>query len=70
MNQELIQYLQKQIRTTEDRLVQYTRDLEGRELPKRFLFVKIQKYLNDFLKRQSSNRLIMIPGFAEWVRQP
>lgn len=62
MEQELIQYLQKQIRTSEDRLNKYTHDLKGNELPKRFLFVKIQKYLNDFLNKQSSNRLIIIPG--------
>lgn len=62
MQQELIQYLQKQIRTTEDRISKYTHDLRGEQLPGRFLFVKIQKYLNDFLAKKSSNRLIIIPG--------
>lgn len=62
MQQELIQYLQKQIRTTEDRINKYTYDLKGEKLPNRFLFIKIQKYLNDFLDKRSSNRLIMIPG--------
>jgi hypothetical protein len=62
MSQELIQYLQKQIRTGEDRLNKYTNDQNGKELPRRFLFVKIQKYLNDFLNKQSNNGLIIIPG--------
>lgn len=62
MQQELIQYLQKQTRTTEDRVNKYTHNLKGEELPKRFLFIKIQKYLNDFLNKQSANRIIIIPG--------
>jgi hypothetical protein len=62
MQQELIQYLQKQIRTNEDRLIKYTHDIKGSELPRRFMFVKIKQYLNDFLNKKSSNRLIMIPG--------
>lgn len=61
-NEELIQYLQKQIRTNEDRLEKYIRDLNGNELPRRFLFMKIRKYLDDFLGRLSDNRLIIIPG--------
>lgn len=62
MQQELIQYLQKQIRTTEDRINKYTHNLKGEALPSRFMFIKIKKYLNDFLDRKSSNRLIIIPG--------
>lgn len=62
MKQELIQYLQKQIRTIEDRLGKYTQDQNGNNFPKRFLFVKIEKYLEDFLNKKSSNRLIIIPG--------
>ncbi len=62
MNHELIQYLQKQIRTTEDRLTKYILDLKGNELPKRFLFVRLQKYIDDFLHKRSNNRLIIIPG--------
>lgn len=59
---ELIEYLQKQIRTTEDRLRKHTHDINGRELPKRFLFVKLQKYINDFISKKSSTRLVIIPG--------
>jgi len=62
MNQELVQYLQKQIRTIDDRLRTHTHDLGGHKLPQRFLFVKIQKYIDEFLARQSENRLVIIPG--------
>lgn len=54
--------MQKQIRTTEDRIHKYTHDIKGEQLPSRFLFVKIQKYLFDFLAKKSNNRLIIIPG--------
>lgn len=62
MNQELVQYLQKQIRTNEDRIKKYTLDLRGEKLPQRFLFVKIRKYLYDFLDKKSDNKLVIIPG--------
>jgi predicted AAA+ superfamily ATPase len=62
MNQDLIQYLQRQIRTSGDRLKRYTHDISGNEHPKRFLFVKIQKYLKDFKDNISENRLVIIPG--------
>lgn len=62
MKQELIQYLQKQIRTTEDRIIRYTCNAKGEILPSRFLFIKIQKYIADFLNRKSDNRLVIIPG--------
>lgn len=62
MQQKLVQYLQKQIRLNENKLSKYTLDLKGKELPKRFLFVKLQKYLDDFLNKQSKNRMIVIPG--------
>ena len=63
MNQELIQYLQKQISTTDDRLKHFTHGPSGEKYPKRFLYVKLQKYINDFLEKKSSNRMVIIPGF-------
>jgi len=64
MNQpELIQYLQKQILTTDDRLRKFTHSLANKKYPKRFLFVKLQQYLNDFLNTTSENKLVIIPGF-------
>lgn len=63
MNQELIQYLQKQISTTDSRLKVFTHALNGTQYPKRFLYAKLQKYINDFLEKKSSNRMVIIPGF-------
>lgn len=63
MKQELIQYLQKQIQTTDDRLKHFTHSPSGEKYPRRFLYVKLQKYINDFLDKKSSNRMVIIPGF-------
>ena len=63
MNQDLIQYLQKQILTTDDRLKHFTHSLIGEKHPSRFLYVKLQQYINDFLNKKSSNRMVIIPGF-------
>ncbi|MBU2541943.1 ATP-binding protein [Patescibacteria group bacterium] len=63
MKQELVQYLQKQILTTDDRLKHFTHSPAGEKYPKRFLYVKLQKYINDFLDKKSSNRMVIIPGF-------
>jgi len=63
METELIQYLQKQILTTDDRLERFTHSLAKEKYPSRFLFVKLQKYINDFLQKKSDNKMIIIPGF-------
>ncbi|MBU0722511.1 AAA family ATPase [Patescibacteria group bacterium] len=63
MNQDLIQYLQKQILTTDDRLKHFTHSLNGERYPQRFLYVKLQKYISDFLNKKSPNRMVVIPGF-------
>lgn len=62
MNQDLIQYLQKQILTTDDRLKHFTHGPNGEKHPQRFLYVKLQKYISDFLNKKSSNRMVVIPG--------
>lgn len=63
MNQNIIQYLQQQIRTTDERLKRFTHDVKGKNLPARFMFVKLDKYVNDFLNKKSSAKLVIIPGF-------
>ncbi|OGJ43322.1 hypothetical protein A3J23_00965 [Candidatus Peregrinibacteria bacterium RIFCSPLOWO2_02_FULL_48_14] len=63
MNQELVQYLQQQIRTTNERVKRFTHSMDGRKHPKRFIFVKIQKYIDDFLNKKSENKMVIIPGF-------
>ena len=63
MNQELVQYLQQQIRTTDERLKRFTHSPDGKKHPKRFMFVKLLKYIDDFLSKKSENRMVIIPGF-------
>ena len=63
MNQDLIQYLQKQIATTDDRLKHFTHGPNGEKHPSRFLYVKLREYINDFVGKKSANRMVIIPGF-------
>jgi len=64
MNQELVQYLQQQIRTTDERLKRFTHNRENnQEYPKRFIFERLQQYIDDFVNKKSNNKLILIPGF-------
>ncbi|MEK7528221.1 MAG: AAA family ATPase [Patescibacteria group bacterium] len=63
MNQELVQYLQQQIRTTNERLKRFTHSTDGKRHPRRFIFVKLQKYIDDFLSKKSENKMVIIPGF-------
>jgi len=63
MNQELIYYLQKQILTFDERLKKFTHSPAGIKYPNRFLFVKLKKYINDFLEKTSTNKMVVIPGF-------
>ena len=63
MNQELIQYLQQQIRTIDERLKRFTHSVDGRKHPQRFMFVKLNQYVNYFINKTADNRMIIIPGF-------
>ena len=63
MNEKIVQYLQQQIRTTDERLQRFTHSPRGEKYPTRFMFVKVSKYVNNFLKKMSENRMIIIPGF-------
>jgi predicted AAA+ superfamily ATPase len=63
MTQELIHYLQQQIRTSDERLKRFTHNVDGTAYPKRFMYVKLQQYVNDFLNKKANNRMVIIPGF-------
>ncbi|MDD5083337.1 MAG: AAA family ATPase [Candidatus Moranbacteria bacterium] len=63
MNQELIHYLQQQLRTTDERLKRFTHSSDGKKHPSRFMFVKLKQYIDDFLEKKSENKMIIIPGF-------
>ncbi len=63
MNQELVQYLQQQIKTTDVRLKRFTHTIQGTPRPKRLLYGSLSQYLSDFITKKSANRLLIIPGF-------
>jgi hypothetical protein len=64
MSQEIVQYLQQQIRTVDDRLKRFTHSIDGnKKHPQRFMFVKLNQYVNQFISKTADNRLIIIPGF-------
>ena len=63
MNQELVQYLQQQIRTSDERLKRFTHSVAGEKYPSRFMFVKLKQYIEGFLNKTSDNKMVVIPGF-------
>lgn len=63
MKQDLLRYLQQQIRTTNERLRRFTHRMDGKKYPQRFMFVKLQQYIDLFLNKKSENRMVVIPGF-------
>ncbi|MFW0837764.1 MAG: ATP-binding protein [Candidatus Komeilibacteria bacterium] len=63
MKNDLIQYIQQQIRTTGERIKRYTHSPRGEKYPQRFLFVKIKQYIDGFLDKTQDNRMVIIPGF-------
>lgn len=63
MNKELIQYLQAQIRTRANRVRRYTYSPKEEQYPQRFMFAKIRQYIDAFLDKTQSNRMVIIPGF-------
>lgn len=63
MKEDLIQYLQHQIRTTPERLKRFTHNILGQEYPRRFMFKQLSQYVKSFLERKAENRMVIIPGF-------
>ena len=63
MNEKIVQYLQQQIRTTDERLARFTHSPKGEQYPTRFMFVKLNRYIDNFLQKTLENRMVIIPGF-------
>lgn len=63
MNQQLIHYLQQQIRSTDKRLMRFTHSPAGEVYPSRFMFVKLKKYIDSFLQKKMGNKMVIVPGF-------
>ena len=62
MKQEALNYIQKQLTNAPFRLKGYVQDEEGVDFRSRYIYVKIQKYINNFLEKITDNRWIIIPG--------
>ncbi len=54
--------MQKQIAVAGYKLSTLTRDRNGKEYPQRYLFSKLQEYVQDFTHNKSESRWMIIPG--------
>lgn len=63
MEENLLHYLQQQIRVSPERLKRFTHDAMGNEYPQRFMFKKLCQYIDSFIDKKSANRMVLIPGF-------
>jgi hypothetical protein len=61
-NKELQEYIQTQIVQAPKRLKGLTNDMQGKPLFKRSVFLVLQKYANDYLKKGTEPRIIVMPG--------
>lgn len=61
-NKELQEYIQAQIVQAPKRLKGLTNDMQGKPLFKRSVFLVLQKYVTDYLKKGSEPRIIVMPG--------
>lgn len=63
MNLGLQHYLQQQIIILDQRLLRFTHDRGGREYPTRLVFDRLDDYIDKFIKKQSNNKMVIMPGF-------
>ncbi len=63
MKPELINYLQQQIRTADERLRRFTQSPVGGKYPCRFMFAKIKRYIDGYLNKTATAKMVLIPGF-------
>lgn len=60
---EILKYVQNQLVQAPFRLKQYTQDDQGKKYPQRHIYIKIDKYLRDFLHSPNAReRWVIIPG--------
>lgn len=62
MRTEILTYVQNQLVRGIDRLKPYTQTDTGFIYPSRHIYIKIEKYLKEFLGRGRENRWIIVPG--------
>ena len=64
MDQRLLDYIQQQLSTIDERLKRFTYSFDGKtELPKRNKFSKLQEYIDNFTTKKSPSRMVIMPGF-------
>lgn len=61
-NTELQEYIKSQIVQSSNRLEGLVKDMQSKPLFKRNVFSELQKYVVDFLKKNSEPRIIVMPG--------
>lgn len=62
MEEELKNYLINQQDKAQLRLYQYTISPKGEKYPKRFILIRLEKYIREFLNNKSEKRWVIIPG--------
>ncbi len=60
--EEILQFLQNQIQTNPQRLKNNIEFSTGEKYPMRHAFVKLQKYVSDFMKGNREQRWVIMPG--------
>lgn len=55
--------MQQQIRTTDERLRRFTHSPAGKAYPRRFMYIKLEQYINGFIDKSSASKMLVIPGF-------
>ncbi|MCG2690300.1 ATP-binding protein [Candidatus Parcubacteria bacterium] len=61
--EEILKYVQNQLVQVPSRLLSYTQDEQGKKYPQRNIYIKIDKFLRDFLHGQNTqDRWVIIPG--------
>lgn len=62
MNKEAIEYVQNRLVNARHTLESFTKDENGNTYPSRNIFIRIKKYLDDFIFGLSEERWVIIPG--------
>ncbi|PIQ43587.1 MAG: hypothetical protein COV52_07965 [Gammaproteobacteria bacterium CG11_big_fil_rev_8_21_14_0_20_46_22] len=63
MKEDLVHYLQQQIKSNDDRLKRFIHDISGKKYPQRFIYIKLFSYIGSFLEQTSNHKMVFIPGF-------
>lgn len=62
MNNKIRNYIQNQLNRAPLSLKEYVQNEEGEKYLKRNIYIKIKKYINNFLEKKTDIRMVAIPG--------